>query len=222
MSGSNSKEDRLRPEKIRWLVFGLLFFTLYATMRYVVFKGVDPSHFPLYISNKILSTAGLFFIASSYAWGKIRLPRLNDRFLENQFIKFLGLAGFSLTAMHVFISMTILSPDYYAKFYESGMMNFKGELSMLLGVLSLYCFSIPAITTIPFMQEAVGVRKWQRGQRIGYAGLIASLLHVMIMGMSSWIQVDTWPGYMPPMTILAAVIAVFPLYLKYARRQKSD
>ena len=221
MSKSDIKKDKLKFQKNKWIVLVLLFFTVYATIRYIVFKGVNPAHFPLYISNKILSSAGLFFIAISYAWGKISWLKLKDQYPENQFVKFLGLAGFSLSAMHVFISLIILSPEYYSKFYEDNMMNFKSELSMLMGVFSIYCFSIPAITTIPFMQKAVGIKKWQKGQRIGYIGLFTALLHVLIMGMSGWLHVATWPGYLPPITLLAALIAAFPLYLKYVRNKKS-
>ncbi|MCG8307563.1 MAG: hypothetical protein MI975_09250 [Cytophagales bacterium] len=211
-------EDKLKSKKIKWIVGVLLFFTLYATVRYIIFKGVDPVHFPMYITNKILSTSGLFFIALSYSWGKLKGLKPNDKNLENQFVKFLGLAGFSCSAMHVFISMIILSPEYYQKLYEGNMMNLKGELSMLMGVFSIYCFSIPAITTIPFMQEAVGINKWQRGQRIGYLGLFTALLHVLIMGVSGWLRVADWPGYLPPITLIATIIAVFPLYLKFVKR----
>ena len=218
MSGSKMNEDKLKSKKIKWIVGVLLFFTLYATVRYIIFKGVDPVHFPMYITNKILSTSGLFFIALSYSWGKLKGLKPNDKNLENQFVKFLGLAGFSCSAMHVFISMIILSPEYYQKLYEGNMMNLKGELSMLMGVFSIYCFSIPAITTIPFMQEAVGINKWQRGQRIGYLGLFTALLHVLSMGVPGWLRVADWPGYLPPITLIATIIAVFPLYLKFVKR----
>jgi len=218
MSRVANKDESLKPLKIKWITFTLLFFIIYATLRYIVFKGVDPMHFPLYIVNKIFSTAGLFFIALSYTLGKTKWLRFEGNSLESRFTKFLGLAGFSFCAIHVFISMTILSPVYYSKFYKGDMMNFVGELSMLMGVLSLYFFSIPAITTIPFMQEAVGIKKWQKGQRMGYLGLLTALLHVAIMGYSSWFKTNTWPGYLPPITLIAFVIAAVPLYFKYLKR----
>jgi len=210
--------DRLGTLRIKWLILVLLFFLVYATMRYIVFKGVDPNHFPLYIMNKVFSISGLFFLAISYAFGKVRWMRFSEDAKQNQFIKFTGLAGFSLSALHVFNSLIILSPEYFPKFYDENMMNLNGELTMLMGVFSLYCFTIPAITTIPFMQEAVGIKKWQQGQRMGYLGLVAALLHTTIMGFSGWIDVSSWPGYMPPITLLSAIIAIIPLYLKFIRK----
>ena len=100
------------------------------------------------------------------------------------------------------------------------MMNLTGEASMLLGVFSLYCFSIPAITTIPFMQEAVGIKKWQKGQQMGYIGLVTAFFHVLIMGASGWLAVETWPGFLPPISLLGALLAVVPIYLKIARRNE--
>lgn len=214
MPASQSKEENIKTVKIRWLTGVMLFFFLYATIRYIVFKGVDPIHFPLYIVNKVFSVSGIFFLAMSYTFGKLRWLKFYTESKQNKFIKYAGLVGFSLIAMHVFMSLLIISPEYYPKFYESGMMNFKGEFSMLMGVLSLYCFTIPAITTLPFMQEAVGIKRWQKGQQIGYYGLLASLLHTGIMGFSSWFDIAKWPGYLPPISLLGAIIVLVPLYLK--------
>lgn len=210
--------DISKSVKIKWITFVLTFFTLYASLRYIVFKGVDPIHFPLYIVNKIISVSGLFFLAVSYATGKLNQFRFEDFNRQSRFIKFSGLAGFSLSAMHVFISLIILGPAYFPKFYAGEMMNLTAELSMLMGVISLYCFTIPAITTIPAMQEAFGLKKWQQGQRIGYLGLLSAFFHATIMGFSGWFDVSSWPGYLPPITLISAIIAVFPLYLKYLRK----
>ncbi len=219
MPASNNKEERITQLKIKWLSGILIFFSLYATLRYIVFKGVDTAHFPSFIVNKILSISGLFFLAVSYASGKLKALRLGDKSRQIQFVKFSGLAGFSLSAMHVFISLILISPAYYPKFYSGDMMNVTGELTMVMGVFSLYCFSIPAITTIPFMQEAVGIRKWQQGQRMGYLGLLAALLHVGFMGFSGWVQIEKWPGHMPPISLLGALLILIPLFLKITKEK---
>ncbi len=218
MTDSQEKNSNIKSLRTKWLSWTLLFFILYATLRYIVFKGVDPVHFPLYIVNKIISISGIFFLAASYAIGKAEWLSFESKSKQNQLIKYLGLVGFSLISMHVFISLIIISPEYFPKFYEGNMLNFKGELSMLMGVFSLFCFTIPAIATIPFMQEAVGIKKWQKGQRMGYLGLLTSLFHTGVMGVSGWIDIEKWPGYLPPITLIGTIIAIIPLYLKFVKK----
>jgi hypothetical protein len=219
MSKSTTSEMNTQPLKTKWLVGVLLFFTFYATMRYIVFKGVDVVHFPVYIVNKIVSVAGIFFIAMSYVIGKVGWLKFQSNEQREQFIRYVGLSGFSLCALHVFLSLILITPGYFPKFYTGSMMNLKGEMTMLMGVLSLYCFSIPAITTLPFMQEAVGIKKWQKGQSMGYYGLLTSLLHTTIMGASGWLVVSKWPGYMPPISLISTIIALVPLYLKLTKKK---
>jgi DMSO/TMAO reductase YedYZ heme-binding membrane subunit len=215
----HSKEGKdLSTTKTKWIVLPLVFFTIYAIIRYIVFKGVSTNHLPLYIVNKIFSISGIFLIAASYTIGKLKRLKNKDESGQHQLIKFIGLAGFSLSAMHVFISLMIITPGYFPKFFHEGMMNFKGELSMLLGVFSLFCFSFPAITTLPFMQEAVGVKKWKKRQQIGYLGLVNAFLHVLVMGFSGWLDMASWPGYLPPITMIGALIAFVPLVLKLLRK----
>ncbi len=216
---SITKDSKISSLKVRWVIGVMLFFLLYATLRYMVFKGVDWSHFPVYIVNKICSIAGLFLIALSYLLTKVDWIKFDGESSKVQFIRFAGLAGFSLSAIHVFLSLVILSPAYFPKFYQGDMMNFKGEFSMLMGVISLYCFTIPAITSLPFMQKAVGMKKWKRGQKMGYYGLLSSLVHVTIMGFSGWIDIADWPGYLPPISLLATIIVLIPLYLKIAKNK---
>lgn len=218
MSQPINEEKILKPLKVKWLITTLFLFTLYAIVRYNIFKGVDPIHFPVYILNKVFSSVGLFFLAFSYVVGKIHIKKLETKEARTLWMKYSGLIGFSFSAMHVFMTLMILNPAYYPKFYDGDMLNLTGELSMLMGVVSLYFFSIPAITTIPFMQEAFGLKKWKRRQKMGYYGLLAALLHVVIMGFSGWLKVSAWPGYLPPITLISAVIAAIPLILKLTKK----
>ena len=165
-----------------------------------------------------MSISGIFFLALSYSFGKISWLRFQDAQIHKQFIKFTGLIGFSLCAIHVFMSLLMISPAYYPKFYVGDMMNLKGELSMLMGVFSLYFFTIPAITTIPFMQKAVGIKKWQKGQRMGYFGLLTALVHTGVMGVSTWFDVAKWPGYLPPITLIGVTLAFIPLFIKVIKK----
>jgi DMSO/TMAO reductase YedYZ heme-binding membrane subunit len=217
MTNKNGEEIVLLKTRIYWVASALTLFTLYAVLRYNVFKGVETAHLPLYIGNKILSISGLFLLAASYAIRKMPWPKQDAQHRGN-IARFLGLVGFSFTAMHVLISLMILSPAYFPKFFAGDMMNWKGELSMLMGVISLYFFSYPVITSIPSVKQSLGTKRWQSQQQRGYFGLLLALLHSAVMGASGWLNVQSWPGYLPPITLLAVVIAAIPLILKFTRK----
>jgi len=51
----------------RIIIIVILFTAVYATLRYHIFKGVEWSHFPLFIMNKILAFSGFILLVASLA-----------------------------------------------------------------------------------------------------------------------------------------------------------
>jgi DMSO/TMAO reductase YedYZ heme-binding membrane subunit len=208
----------LQPITVRLLAIVLGGSGLYAVLRYIVFGTVAPQNWPLYVGNKIASLGGLTLLALSYLVGKVPGLRPGNRALELVVIKFCGLLGFSLIGMHMVASLLLMDPAYYAKFFGDGKMNLTGELSMAAGIFGLWCFCLPVVTTAPRMHEELGAERWLRSQRMGYVGLAATVVHVVVMGWAGWWTPETWPASMPPITILAFVVAVVPLLVKLSRR----
>jgi len=209
-------ESRLiQPFTLRWSVLLMGVPLTYAIVRYHVFAGVDWSDFPLFIANKAFSLAAVFLIAASYCIGKLVHRYDNDPGKRLVLIKFCGLMGFSLAAMHAFMALLLFSPAYYPKFFhDTGRLNLVGELSMVLGVMSLWCLAITAITSLPFMYDAVGADRWQRGQRLGYMSLFLAAGHTLVMGWSGWLVPAGWPGALPPISLVAFIVATVPLLTK--------
>ena len=103
----------------------------------------------------------------------------------------------------------------------SGRFNLTGELSMVFGVLSLWCLALTAITSLPFMYEAVGADRWQRGQRMGYFSLVLAAGHLVVMGLSGWLKPSGWAGSLPPISMVAFIAAIFPVLVKLLSLTKS-
>ena len=209
-------EDRLiQSFTMRWLILLLGVPVTYAIVRYHVFSGIDWSHFPLFIANKGISLAAVFFIATSYLIGKTLRAYEGDFKKQLILIKFCGLIGFSLASIHALMSLLLVSPAYYPKFFlESGKMNLTGESTMVFGVLSLWCLAITAITSLPFMYDAVGAERWQRGQRMGYLSLVLAAGHVLVMGFAGWLMPGSWQAGLPPVSLVAFGAAMVPLLVK--------
>ena len=192
---------------------------IYAGIRYHIAEGVPLAQAPLYVLNKAISLGGLAFLAMSYLVGKVAGLRWDDRQLQLVVIKFCGLIGFSLVVGHVLMSLALLDPAYYGKFYGDARFNLVGELSLSFGVFGLWCFSLPVISSLPYMYDELGADRWRRSQRVGYAGLILAAGHVLVMGLKGWLSPGDWPAAMPPITVLAFVIAMVPLVVRIAKNK---
>ena len=224
MSSIDQEGSRLlQPFTFRWLALLLGIPLTYAVIRYHVFQGVGWEHFPLFIANKALSLSAVLFIATSYLIGKTLKVYEGDFGKRLILIKFCGLMGFSLAAIHAFMSMLLFSPHNYPKFFtEATRLNLTGELAMVFGVLSLWCLAIPAITSLPFMYDAIGSDRWQRGQRMGYLALALAAGHTLVMGLSGWLAPQGWPASLPPISMVAFIAAVSPLLVKVLWLTKAD
>jgi DMSO/TMAO reductase YedYZ heme-binding membrane subunit len=214
-------ERLLQPATTRLFLLVMGPCLIYAGIRYHVVEGVPLTHAPLYILNKAISLGGLAFLAISYLVGKVAGLRWDERQLELVVIKFCGLMGFSLIVAHVLMSMALLDPAYYAKLYAGARFNLTGELSLSLGVFALWCFTLPAITSLPYMYDELGADRWLRAQRTGYAGLMLAAGHVLVMGVMAWLRPGDWPAALPPITALAFVVAMIPLVVRLIRNEDS-
>jgi DMSO/TMAO reductase YedYZ heme-binding membrane subunit len=211
-AGGSGQAPGDRVSRTLWVAAIIGAALAYAAVRYHVLKGVSWSHFPLYTGNKALALSSVVCIALSYLIGKTPGLPPPGRVRQLEVVKFLGLAGFSMAAIHGAVSTVLLSPAYYEKFFmPDGRMNLTGELSMLFGVLSLWCLTIPAITSLPFMNEHLGPEKWRRMQRMGYAALALNCVHVFVMGFGGWLDFAAWPGGLPPITMLGFAVSAAAL-----------
>jgi DMSO/TMAO reductase YedYZ heme-binding membrane subunit len=216
---SNLPPDRLwQPTTAKW--FAALFGAslAYAVLRYHLVGDVEWRHLPLFILNKAISMAAVLFIASSYLVGTVIRWHDHDRALRLVVIKFCGLMGFFLAALHVFFSLSLLSPAYYGKYFDSvGRLNLTGELAMAAGGVALFFLLSPAVTTLPMMPKAIGGVRWKRSQRAGYTALVLVFVHLVVLGLKGWMAPSGWNGGLPPISLIAAVGALVPLLVKRKR-----
>jgi DMSO/TMAO reductase YedYZ heme-binding membrane subunit len=217
----NHESSRLPPDRLwqpttaKWffVVFG--FSLLYAVIRYHFAGDVAWRHFPLFILNKATSLAAVIFVACSYLIGKIFRWHDHDRALRLVVIKFCGLMGFFLATAHTLFSLSLLSPAYYGKFFdEGGRLNLQGEIAMSVGVVALFFLLSPALTTLPMMPKALGGWRWKRSQRAGYVALALVVVHLVAMGLKGWLAPQEWLWGMPPVSLIAVVVALVALLVK--------
>lgn len=209
----NLPPDRLwQPTTAKWFaaVFGVSL--AYAILRYHLVGDVAWSHFPLFIINKVTALSAVGFVAASYLIGKVIRWHDHDKALRLVVIKFCGLVGFFLAAIHVFMSVFLLTPAYFAKYFDAdGRLNLQGEVGMAVGIVALFFLMSPAITTLPMMPKALGGWRWKRSQRVGYLALLLTCVHLLFLGLKGWTTPGKWPWGLVPISLLAFVVALVPL-----------
>ena len=187
---SNLPAHRLwQPTTAKWfaVVFGVALG--YSIVRYHLAGDVPWNHFPLFILNKATSLAAVVFVACSYLIGPRRLIRWHsDAQLRLVVIKFCGLMGFSLAAIHALFSFCLIEPAYFPKYFlEDGRLNLMGEMGLATGVIGLWALTMPALTTLPMMPKAIGGVRWKRSQRMGYLCLTLIVVHLVFLGWKGWL-----------------------------------
>jgi len=175
---------------------------MYATVRYNICKGVAWSDWPAYTLNKAFAVSALALLivfVLRARWSPGGRPT-----------QILSLAG-GLAALHVLVSLVLLSPDYYEKLFQQGRLTATAGLSIVLGAAAAVAMAAGAL------------KRGGQGTGAG-AGSIALLsfligVHAALQGFAGWFAPQTWPGTMPPLTLIAFGLGALAVGLAlYPRR----
>jgi DMSO/TMAO reductase YedYZ heme-binding membrane subunit len=171
----------------------------YAIVRYHVYGGVDWSQLPLFTFNKAVSFSAAILLGCAY------LP--SNAMLRRTF----GLAGFSLSMLHVLMSAALLTPAHYPKLYVDGRFTSAGGICVLGGCVALLLLLVPASASSRVMKSALTSEEWLARQRVGYWALAAAFVHVFALGFKGWFDPASWPGGLPPITMFSCALLAAPL-----------
>lgn len=189
--------------------------TLYAVVRYNLVRSVPFDNFPLYIFNKSIALSATILIGLSFLLGPLA------RFWPKQFSqhlylrKYLGVIGFTVAAFHALMSLILLTPAYYPRFFSTdGKLNLIGESSMLFGALAFAIFTIVSVTSLPDMEKNMDQSKWKFIQRLGYLAYTFVLAHVAIMGFRGWFRAESWQYGLVSISLISSLFIIFVLLMR--------
>ncbi len=169
----------------RALLGALLGTTAYAVIRYNVLKGVPWAALPVYVLNKSLSwSAVVLFVVAAWRAAATRTAVWNqDHFRQ----------AFALSTTHMLLTLTILDGTNYPVLFSGTNLTWAGGVSTLAGVLAMMAFVV-----------------WNRGGSGRAAGLLAipvlTAVHLVPLGYANWTKPGTWPGSLPPITLIAFLL----------------
>lgn len=168
------------------------------------------------VLNKAICMTGITilavtYLASSFAasfqlyYGTkhIRFSKWLDVWLKHR--KQLGLVAFILIAMHVIMSVLIMSPTYLRSWYHStkivipanrseayeinniNWMNWKGEAACMTGIFAFIILCFVWVTTFPSVTDTLNWREWRFvHSKLGHLALFLAIVHVLVMGIPGW------------------------------------
>lgn len=185
---------------MRATLLTLLGSACYATVRYNGFKGVPWSDWPTYTLNKVFAVAAVALLV---------LAALRRRRPDGASTARLLTHAAVLTALHVLLSLMLLNPAYFPGYFAAGKLTAVAGVAMTFG----------AIAVVWMARGGIPARSPEAGARGGLAllaGLIA--VHTAVQGFAGWLTPETWPGALPPITLLGTVFALVVLALSRPAR----
>jgi voltage-gated potassium channel Kch len=178
----------------------------YAIARYNVFGTVSVDQIPLYIVNKALSVASLVLLG---------LSRVVDDKARRKWLGFVGLGG---ALVHCFMSLLVLQPAYLPKHFKPDhAMQWNAETSMLAGLVSTVV--LVWLAWVSNQRPVETQRTTSLVPGLGRIALALVAVHTLLLGYTTWPELQKWPGGMPPITLLSFGVAVVTCLLPPRRRR---
>lgn len=192
-------------------LFLFVFTYTYALIRYHLGKDVPAIEW-VYVLNKAVSWTGFCLVGLSI------LPKF--WFTRNKLNRTqAGEIGYALCFLHLLFNLILMNPERYPFLYlENNEWSWQGIVTLILGSLSLACFTIALIGSLNLRKWGEKVQK--KYLRFGKIGFFISMLHPLVMSADRWFTSD-WPYYMPPITLLAVLIGVLLFCVRIVLKRRA-
>ena len=176
----------------------------YAIVRYNVAGNVPWKDVPVFVLNKGISLASLVLLIGSLSLGPLCNlgVRISESILHAR--KSMGIIGFIYVLMHLLMSMSILNPGYFPKFFASDhTLSLQGSIIVMAGILG---FTLAGIHHFGFkegVKRAYPIIVAAKSKKIVVCTMFFFGAHVFFMGFKGWLGIDQWHGGLPPISLLS-------------------
>ncbi len=173
----------------------------YATVRYHVCKGVPWADWPMWTLNKAFAVGSLALLLAAAIY-----RRSNSKVYCGKLFS----ASVTTAGLHILLSLVLLNPDYYAKFFSGdGKLTAWAAWSMLFGALPAMIMvrRTHGPTQKPSLKK---VHNHVDSRQMWSVVLVANLvtIHTFSQGWSGWFDWSQWPGRLPPLTLISFIFGI--------------
>jgi hypothetical protein len=176
----------------------------YSILRYNIMGDVSWDDVPFYILNKGISLAALILLSLNFSIGPLKRLNIsvNQQLLDARMS--LGIIGFTLAFTHMVMSVAILNPVYLPSFfYEGGLLNARGSLSLLGGVLGIVFLCIYYVNFKPDIKRQYKIIAVVTSREVILSVLFFMGVHLFFVSYPGWLTVHKWHGGLPPISLIS-------------------
>jgi hypothetical protein len=206
-SAMNETTSESRSSAVSIITWILAFGIGYAILRYHLAGPVPWKDFPFFILNKGICLSGFILLTLNFAFGpakNIGLP-VPDGWLSAR--KAMGMSGFLLILVHVFMSLMLFSPAVYGKFFDhNATLTLLTGLSMITGILAFVILWGYNLSFQTFLREDKAFIQFITSRRFLLLAMLLGAAHLFFMGYEGWLKPAGWHGGLPPISLVAFAI----------------
>lgn len=191
------------------ITFTCIFSIGYAILRYHIAGPVPWKDLAFFTLNKGIALGAFILLTFNFSFGPLKNLGINvsEGLLNSR--KALGMTGFLLALIHVFMSFMLFSPASYARFFlEDGTLTLVAGLSMLGGVIAFVLLWAYNLSFQTHLREDTKFIKFITSRKFLLFAMLFSLIHLFFMGYEGWLTPDKWHGGLPPISLIGFVFFV--------------
>jgi DMSO/TMAO reductase YedYZ heme-binding membrane subunit len=185
--------------------------------------GVPWKDLPFLILNKAISLTAFILLTINFTLGPLKnlgLP-ISTRWLKSR--RLLGIVGFILAVLHVFMSFILFRPSVYPKYFdEAGTLTLNMGLSLLGGVLAfsfLWLYNVSFSTNYRRDKDLI---RFITSRKVLLIALLFSGIHLLFMGFEGWLKPEGWHGGMPPISLVGFTFFLVSYLINLAGRKSKN
>jgi hypothetical protein len=199
---STSSEEKNATGKI--IVVTCVLSLGYAVLRYHIVGSVPWKDFPFYILNKGLVLSAFILLTFNFSLGPLKNLGVNvsEKWLAAR--QAMGMTGFLLVLIHVFMSFMIFNSAIFGKFFkEDGSLTLFAGLSMLGGILAFVALWAYNLAFQTHLREDKAFIQFITSRTVLLIAMLFSMTHLFFMGINGWMSPGDWQGGLPPISLIA-------------------
>ncbi len=184
---------------MRAIHFVIVLVISYTMIRHYIHHDVLSINFQTLLFNRVLAFFSMIFIGLSL----IKRRRYKRAFRSRN----LALLGFAFAISHIVITLVFFSEVHFPQFFNNDRLNMKGEIVLSSGVLSICIFCLPFIASLKVLGSRFYRERAKEFFTLSYISYLFAIAHVFIIGVENWMNWESWPMFLPPISLIAFIIS---------------